>query len=93
MGRLSSAARHTSEHRRMYVAMRNDLVERLEQATSDRDYAALMKSLMAVEDRLAGIDGANVSGRGPKAAEKKSHHTSPLDQARVRRARMRVVGE
>ncbi len=93
LGRLTSAAKHTSDHRRMYVAMRNDLAERAELATSDRDYAALIKSLVTVEDRLATIDGVDVTGKATKARKSASHHTSPLDRARGRRGTLRVVSE
>lgn len=89
MGRLSSAAKKTSQHRSMYIAMRNDLVERLETTSSGRDYASLMRSLIQVQDRLSAIDGLDVSGKSQKP--KKSHHTNPLDQARKNRSRMRLV--
>lgn len=89
MGRLVCAAKK-NDAQAMFKAIRNDLAERCEQTMATRDYAALVKSLIDVTDKLGRIEGQIVDGR--KKGSTKSHHTSPLDQARQRRGgNLRVV--
>lgn len=82
MGRLVSAARKNNSEA-MFKAIRNDLACRCEATDSTRDYAALVKSLIDVTDKLGRMAGQITDGR--KSGSTKSHHTSPLDQSRARR--------
>lgn len=89
MGRLVSAAKK-NDAMAMFKAIRNDLAERCEHTMATRDYAALVKSLIDVTDKLGRIDGQIVDGR--RSASTKTHHTSPIDQSRARRKKsLRVV--
>ena len=87
MGRLVSAAKK-NDAEAMFKAIRNDLTERCESTTSTRDYAAMIKSLVEVTDKLGRMSGQIVDSK--RVVPPKSHHTSPLDQAKSRRP-LRVV--
>ena len=43
-------------HREILVAMRDSLAAKIEETSSGRDYAAMMKSLMVCEDRIYAYD-------------------------------------
>ena len=91
MGRLVSAAnRKKSESTEaMFTAIRNDLAERCEAANQPRDYAQLIRALIDVTEQLGKLNGDITDGR--KQGSTKTHHTSPLDQAKEKRGNLKVV--
>lgn len=87
MGRLSSAAKR-NDTKRMFSSIRNDLAERCDATNSTRDYAAMIKSLIDVTDKLGRLNGDIVDGR--KSSSTKSHHTSPNDRPKAEIKKLRV---
>ena len=69
----------SGDHRAILVAIRDDLAERVDDTESGRDYAAMVKSLVAVEDRIYQYD----LDHGVFAPQPES---SPLARARERHA-------
>lgn len=88
MNRLVSAAQR-NDSEAMFRAIRNDLAEHCANTNSARDYAAMIKSLIDVTEKLGRMQGQITDGR--KKGSTKTHHTSPLDQAKSRRDNFRIV--
>ena len=88
MNRLVSAAQR-NDSEAMLRAIRNDLAEHCANTDSARDYAAMIKSLIDVTDKLGRMQGQITDGR--KKGSTKTHHTSPLDQAKERRSNLKIV--
>ena len=91
MGRLVSAANKNkaTATEAMFTAIRNDLAERCEAANQPRDYAQLIRALIDVTEQLGKLNGDITDGR--KKGSTKTHHTSPLDQAKEKRGNLKVV--
>lgn len=76
---MGLSAAMNGDHRSILVAIRNDLAERVDMTDSGRDYAAMVKSLVAVEDRIYQYD----MDHGAFAPQPE---TSPLARAQERHA-------
>ena len=77
---MSLATAMGGDHRSILVAIRNDLAAKTDETESKRDYAAMIKSLVAVEDRIYQYD-LDHGTLAPKPED------SPLAKAQERHAR------
>lgn len=88
MDRLVRAANKNNTEA-MFKAIRNDLAERCQTTDCVRDYAQLIRALIDVTEQLGKLTGEITDGR--KQGSTKTHHTSPIDQAKSKRENFRVV--
>lgn len=78
-GAVSLSDAMAGDHRTILVAIRDDLAKKVDETESGRDYAAMVKSLVAVEDRIYQYD----IDHGAFAPQPES---SPLARAQERHA-------
>ena len=88
MDRLVRAANKNNTEA-MFKAIRNDLAERCQTTDCVRDYAQLIRALIDVTEQLGKLTGEITDGRAKGST--KTHHTSPLDQAKERRSNLKIV--
>ena len=62
MGKLSQACRG-GDSRAIYEALREDMADKLEATEAGRDYAAIAKSLIAVQERIDAMPSPRGRGR------------------------------
>lgn len=78
MGRLTEACR-TGDSRAVYEALREDMARMLEDTESGRDYAAIVKSFVVVQDRLDQMAPAKRKPKGNRLAAAQERHLRVVD--------------
>ena len=85
MGTLLTSARSGSS-RKLYVSLRNAIAAKLDDCESGRDYAALAKTLVSVQEKIETIDATAAR------AARESDNTSKLNEARNKRMKLVANG-
>lgn len=78
MGRLVEACRR-GDSAAVYMALREDMAQMLEDTESGRDYAAIVKSFVVVQDRIDQLAPAKRKPRGNRLAAAQERHLKVVD--------------
>ncbi|WP_293826127.1 hypothetical protein [uncultured Parolsenella sp.] len=78
MGKLQDACRR-GDSAAIYRALRNDMARMLEQTESGRDYAAIAKSLIAVQEKVDETRPKRSKAQGGALASAQSRHLKVVD--------------
>lgn len=78
MGKLQDACRR-GDSAAIYRALRNDMARMLEQTESGRDYAAIAKSLIAVQEKVDEARPRRAKAQGGALASAQSRHLKVVD--------------
>ena len=78
MGRLVEACRR-GDSAAVYMALREDMAGMLEATESGRDYAAIVKSFVVVQDRIDQLAPAKPKPRANRLAAAQERHLMVVD--------------